>query len=71
MRSIGEIISEAWDMITTLEGATRRHTWGNFDGESERPRLPIAEWRGDRYVKIWNFRTGLFTWTKLPYREER
>lgn len=54
--NLGQIVADAWEMVCTLEGDPFR---------AYRPGIKTGTWRGDRYAKLWNFRTGASRWVKL------
>ena len=67
----GVVVAEAWEMVMTLEGPDDLFDWldARLTGRrgpyiSEGPRIKTGEWRGERYWKVWNFRTGRHEWRK-------
>jgi hypothetical protein len=47
--NLAAIMTDAWDMITTLSG------YGLAP-------LTVGWWRGQAYVYLWDFRRGTMTW---------
>src|SRR4051812_31494053 len=47
--NLASLVSDAWEMVLTLS---------RYGDEP----LTVGWWRGDAYVKLWDYRTGNTTW---------
>jgi hypothetical protein len=51
--NIGQIVADAWDKVTALTA---------YGIEP----LTVGWYRGQAFVRMWNFRTGSDEWRRLP-----
>jgi hypothetical protein len=54
--NIGQIVADAWDRVVTLSSYGYKP-------------LTVGWWRGESFVKVWDYRTGDMAWK--PFKTER
>jgi len=52
----GQVVAEAWERALTLTGYGRRP-------------LTVGWWKGQAFVRLWNYRTGETDWRRHPSRD--